>query len=83
MGMNAQDAIKDKITGEEEVEELDGCVCKGPCLWMEELPRIIMKSVAESLLRAIASRLSLQSLVLQGGGDILKYKFWPQAKISP
>ena len=83
VGINAQNAMKDKIAGAEEVEELDGCMCKGSRLWMAKFPRSIIKSVVETLLRAIVFRLSLQNLVLQGGGNILKCKFWPPKQKFP
>lgn len=65
MGIGGQDAVKDKITGTEEVEALGGCEWKGSCLRMLKLPRVIIKSLVGSILRAIVFKLSLQNLCLK------------------
>lgn len=61
LGIGGQDAIKDKITGTEEVEDRGGCERKGSCLRMLKLPRIIIKRLVGSTLRAIVFKLSLQN----------------------
>lgn len=62
LGISGPDAIKDKITGAEEVEDLGGWERKGSCLRLLKLPRTIIKGLVGSTLRAIVFKLSLQNL---------------------
>lgn len=48
MGIGGQDAIKENITGTEEVEALSGCEGKGSCLKMLKLPSVITRALLEA-----------------------------------